>query len=91
MSDQIKVNRKNMLANFFDQVLQKRFERMQKALAEAKDYVDNRTPFTGQHTSEARQAKLAIMRKLKMKSGKVYRRYIKKQRAIGREMDRHGA
>lgn len=77
----IKVDRKNMLNKFFDSILKNRADAV---IRQRQQRLESRMEFTGQHTSEKRQAKLAAMKSMGIKSGKVYRRTMKALRLTAR-------
>lgn len=67
-----KIDRRNALHKLFDDILVRKATR-------AKDVLPIQ-PFLGQHTSADRQEKNRHMASLGIRSGKAYRRYIKKLR-----------
>jgi hypothetical protein len=69
----VQVDRRNMLARFFDNALAAKLKRFEDSHLPIQ-------PFMGQHTSAKRQQKLAIMKARGIKTGKQFRKYIKEVR-----------
>ena len=72
----IKVDRRNMLDKFFDSYFGYKVEKAGKEIFNH--------GFAGQHTSEKRQAKLAAMKRMGIKSGKVFKRTMQALRLKNR-------